>query len=110
MSAGGPERQRRDEEFRARWVRSGHWLSAAACLSADPELFFPISDSGKGLEQATEAKAICADCRVRRECLAFALRTRQAHGIWGGMTEADRAISWRMLAGAERTADERRLA
>jgi WhiB family transcriptional regulator, redox-sensing transcriptional regulator len=108
MSAGGPERQRRDEEFRARWVRSGHWLSAAACLSADPELFFPISDSGKGQEQVAEAKTICAGCRVRRECLAFALRTRQAYGIWGGMTEAERAVSWRRLPGAGRTASARR--
>ncbi|HEV3067797.1 MAG TPA: WhiB family transcriptional regulator [Streptosporangiaceae bacterium] len=42
------------------------------------------------MEQAAEAKAICATCRVRRECLAFALRTGQIHGIWGGTTEHER--------------------
>jgi WhiB family redox-sensing transcriptional regulator len=66
------------------------WRSDAACRSADPELFFPISAFGQALEQVAEAKAICARCPVRRQCLAFALRTRQAHGIWGGLTEEER--------------------
>jgi len=68
------------------------WRSAAACRSADPELFFPISDSGPSLVQAAQAKAICGACPVRRQCLAFALRTRQVHGIWGGLTERERHI------------------
>jgi WhiB family redox-sensing transcriptional regulator len=66
-------------------------LAAAACRSADPDLFFPISDSGPAREQTAQAKAICATCRVRRECLAFALRTGQIHGVWGGTTERERA-------------------
>ena len=73
-------------------VAEGNWRSAAACRSADPDLFFPISAFGQALEQVAEAKAICARCPVRRQCLAFALRTRQAHGIWGGMTEEERAL------------------
>lgn len=71
---------------------SGNWRSAAACRSAEPDLFFPISASGKALEQVAEAKAICARCPVRSQCLAFSLRTRQPHGIWGGMTEEERAF------------------
>jgi WhiB family redox-sensing transcriptional regulator len=67
------------------------WRSAAACRSADPELFFPVSAFGQALKQVAEAKVICARCPVRRQCLAFALRTRQAHGIWGGLTEEERA-------------------
>ena len=69
-----------------------NWRAAAACRSADPDLFFPVSDYGKGLDQVTAAKAICAGCRVRRQCLAFALRTRQVHGIWGGLTEQERHV------------------
>jgi WhiB family transcriptional regulator, redox-sensing transcriptional regulator len=69
-----------------------NWRAAAACRFADPDLFFPLSDSGKGLDQAAQAKAICAGCRVRRQCLTFALRTRQVHGIWGGLTERERYV------------------
>jgi WhiB family transcriptional regulator, redox-sensing transcriptional regulator len=68
----------------------GNWRSAASCRSADPDLFFPISAFGRALEQIAQAKAICAHCPVRRQCLAFALRTRQPYGIWGGMTEVER--------------------
>jgi WhiB family transcriptional regulator, redox-sensing transcriptional regulator len=68
----------------------GDWRLLAACQSADPELFFPVSSTGKSLEQVAEAKAVCARCLVRRQCLAFALRTRQVHGVWGGLTEEER--------------------
>jgi WhiB family transcriptional regulator, redox-sensing transcriptional regulator len=81
----------------SRLITRGYWRSAAACQSADPELFFPISDSGKSLEQVAEAKAICAGCPVRRDCLTFALRTGQVYGIWGGTTTEERAIARRSL-------------
>jgi WhiB family transcriptional regulator, redox-sensing transcriptional regulator len=67
-----------------------HWRSRAACRFTDPDLFFPISDSGRGLEQRREAKEICLGCVVWSECLEFAIGTRQVHGIWGGMTEQER--------------------
>ena len=70
------------------------WRSAAACQSCDPDLFFPLSSSGPAVEQIARAKEICARCPVRRECLAFALRTRQAHGVWGGLTEQERYPAW----------------
>lgn len=70
-----------------------NWRGLAACQTAGPDLFFPISFTGKSLAQVAEAKAVCACCLVRRQCLAFALRTRQAHGIWGGMTEEERSCS-----------------
>lgn len=77
-------------------LTEANWRVLAACRSAEPELFFPISSSGKSVEQAAEAKAaeakaVCACCLVRRQCLAFALRTRQAHGIWGGLTAEERS-------------------
>jgi WhiB family redox-sensing transcriptional regulator len=78
-----------------------NWRSAAVCRSADPDLFFPVSSSGRALEQIAEAKAICARCQVQPECLAFALRTRQVHGVWGGMSELERYLVWRR--------DERRI-
>jgi WhiB family transcriptional regulator, redox-sensing transcriptional regulator len=66
------------------------WQTAGACLSADPDLFFPISASGPAERQIARAKTICAGCRVRSECLEFAMTHDQVHGIWGGTTPDDR--------------------
>jgi WhiB family transcriptional regulator, redox-sensing transcriptional regulator len=68
---------------------AANWRSSAACLSADPDLFFPLSSSGPA-EQIARAKAVCARCQVRSECLEFALTHDQTHGIWGGTTVEDR--------------------
>jgi WhiB family redox-sensing transcriptional regulator len=73
-----------------RLLTHGYWRMLAACKSSDPELFFPVSATGKSLEQVTAAKAVCAVCPVRQECLAFALQTGQGHGIWGGRTAEER--------------------
>jgi WhiB family transcriptional regulator, redox-sensing transcriptional regulator len=69
---------------------AANWRSAGACLSADPDLFFPISSTGPAERQIAKAKTICAGCQVRRECLDFALRNHLAYGIWGGTTPEDR--------------------
>ena len=37
-----------------------------------------------------DAKLICASCAVCVDCLQYALRIREAHGIWGGTTELER--------------------
>ena len=71
-------------------VSAANWRSAGACLSADPDLFFPISSAGPGERQIAQAKVICAGCPVRRECLDFALAHDQVYGIWGGTTPDDR--------------------
>lgn len=66
------------------------WWARAACASADPELFFPISYSGPALRQVARAKAICARCPIRQECLRYALDAGSIQGVWGGMTEGER--------------------
>lgn len=66
------------------------WRSLSACLDADPELFFPLSAWGPSLTQLATAKAVCAGCEVRTECLHFALRTGQEYGVWGGTSEDER--------------------
>lgn len=67
-----------------------HWTSRAACLGSDPDLFFPIGSSGPALRQEAQAKAVCARCPVRTDCLGYALATGQAAGVWGGATEEER--------------------
>jgi WhiB family transcriptional regulator, redox-sensing transcriptional regulator len=70
----------------------GDWGSRAACLSADAELFFPVSGAGPSVAQIAEAKTVCARCEVRSECLAFALATRQPYGVWGGTSPEERTV------------------
>lgn len=68
------------------------WRDRAACISADPELFFPIGKGAPYLDQIIEAKTICARCEVRDDCDRFA-ETPGAiirEGIWAGLTEDER--------------------
>jgi WhiB family redox-sensing transcriptional regulator len=73
----------------ARLIADGKWWQLAACRSADPDLFFPVSSPGRSLEQAAEARAICA-LPVRPRVSRSRRGTRQVHGIWGGLTEEER--------------------
>ena len=66
------------------------WHSRAACVGADPELFFPIGDTGPGMLQIAAAKQVCARCPVRQPCLEWALETSQNAGVWGGLSESER--------------------
>ncbi|MFD1660177.1 WhiB family transcriptional regulator [Streptomyces caeni] len=68
------------------------WQDRAACRSTehhhvDPDLFFPEPDE---LDQIATAKALCAQCPVRRTCLDAALENRDRNGIRGGLTEEER--------------------
>ncbi|MGW5665488.1 WhiB family transcriptional regulator [Streptomyces sp. NPDC003758] len=67
-----------------------YWRDRAACLRVDPDLFFPIGNSGPTLEQIDEAKAVCGRCPVVEQCLDWAMEVGQVEGIWGGMTESER--------------------
>lgn len=66
------------------------WWSRAACATADPELFFPISHVGPALRQVARAKAICARCEIQQACLGYALDAGSVQGVWGGTTEDER--------------------
>ena len=39
----------------------------------------------------TQAKQICQRCPVISQCAAWALRTREPYGVWGGLSETERA-------------------
>ena len=74
------------------------WWNMAACRSADPEMFFPISSTGAGRAHVAGAKAVCARCGIRQRCLDYAIDTHQAYGVWGGTSEEER----RRIAGRRR--------
>jgi WhiB family transcriptional regulator, redox-sensing transcriptional regulator len=54
-------------------------LTAVPCRIGDPDLWF--AERPVDLERA---KALCADCPIRRECLAAALERQEPWGVWGG--------------------------
>lgn len=79
------------------WDDAG-WRDRAACRHSDPDLFFPAGTSGAALEELRAAKALCATCPVREQCLAFALETNQDAGVWGGASEEERRELRRKVA------------
>lgn len=66
------------------------WRHRALCRDEDPELFFPVGNSGPALLQIAEAKTVCERCPVREQCLEFALASGQDAGVWGGLSEDER--------------------
>ena len=69
------------------------WQVRAACRGPQSVMFFPPSTFERKDEKADReerAKNICTSCSVRKECLAYALRIREPHGIWGGLNEVER--------------------
>ncbi|GAA1521283.1 WhiB family transcriptional regulator [Sphaerisporangium rubeum] len=66
------------------------WRHRAACRDVDPELFFPIGNTGPALMQIEEAKQVCRSCPVVDSCLKWALESGQDAGVWGGLSEDER--------------------
>ena len=66
------------------------WRHRAACRDVDPELFFPIGNTGPALMQIEEAKQVCRTCTVSDACLKWALESGQDAGVWGGLSEDER--------------------
>jgi len=63
------------------------WMWRSACHGRSIDDFFPTP----GADTAS-ARATCARCPVREECLAFALADRTTQGIWGGTDETERRV------------------
>jgi WhiB family transcriptional regulator, redox-sensing transcriptional regulator len=81
------------------------WRHRAACRDEDPELFFPIGNTGPALLQIEDAKAVCRRCNVVESCLQWALESGQDAGVWGGMSEDERrALKRRAARSRARTA------
>ena len=76
------------------------WRNRAACLDEDPELFFPIGNTGPALLQIQAAKAVCARCEVVENCLRLALDSGKDTGVFGGLSEEERRALKRQTARA----------
>lgn len=69
------------------------WRDAAACVHADPELFYPVDDHPDS-PAVTAAKQVCAGCPVRKICLADVMAWEDPVRRWGitaGLTPTERA-------------------
>lgn len=61
-------------------IRPETWMVDAACATTDPDMFFP--DPG---DAGMAARRICAGCDVTDQCLEYAIRNNETHGIYGGL-------------------------
>lgn len=61
------------------------WIMYGNCKDVDPDKLHV-----QGAEQ-NQAKKICAGCRVKDMCLAFALKSKET-GVWGGKTDHERRM------------------
>lgn len=98
----------REAKFNAPQVdypsENGDWRHEAECRNEDPELFFPVGNTGPALVQIEEAKAVCRRCPVSAQCLEWALQSGQDSGVWGGLSEDElRAMRRRMNRVRNRT-------
>jgi WhiB family redox-sensing transcriptional regulator len=69
------------------------WRVAALCRGDDAVHFFAPAHLERKEERSmreSRARALCARCPVKAECLDSALDSGEPHGIWGGLNELQR--------------------
>lgn len=69
------------------------WQYEGLCRTTSPEAFFhPEGERGPARRRRDErAQQVCASCPVLEQCRTHALAAREPYGVWGGMTEDERA-------------------
>jgi WhiB family redox-sensing transcriptional regulator len=75
------------------------WQQRSKCANGtvDPEIFFPPRDKNLYKTIADQAKAVCfgkdgkPPCPVRINCLLYADRMDDQHGIYGGLSHRERS-------------------
>lgn len=79
-------------------------LRTVPCQVGDADLWF----AEKPVDLA-RAKALCAGCPIRRECLAAALQRQEPWGVWGGeIIESGKIIAGKRPRGRPRKHPEDR--
>lgn len=78
----------------------GEWADSGACVGLS-DLFFRYRATG---EDVATAKAICAKCPVKTQCLEHALVNFEQYGVWGGLSSRQlanerkrRGIQWKQM-------------
>lgn len=65
------------------------WKDRGLC-KGDKSFFPPAGKGSSVTKMVRRAKAICQECPVREECLAYGMHERS--GVWGGTSENERRI------------------
>ena len=74
-------------------MRQPAWMADALCREPAYQHVDFFAERGQRTRQA-EAKAVCAKCIVREECLAFACAEKIREGIYGGVVGSMRMRMW----------------
>ena len=82
---GGETKGRGMQRITTKLLQPVEWQTHARCTEVDPEIFFPERGGS-----SKAARAVCADCQVRAQCLEYALNNKEQFGIWGGTSERER--------------------
>ena len=69
------------------------WQTRGACRDIDSNVFFhPEHERGSARAvRETQAKQICHGCPVIADCRRHALLAREPYGVWGALSESERA-------------------
>lgn len=71
-------------------VNRDSWQAKGACRGhKKPDIWYPHKKSPS--DQTIEARNVCVRCEVRDQCLQYAMDNPNELGIWGGLTEQQRA-------------------
>ena len=62
------------------------WVDKALCAEVCADEWFPEPEA----TSTSTARAICARCEVRLDCLNYALDNNEPYGVWGGFGPAER--------------------
>lgn len=71
-----------------------NWQERAECAKPENESLVDYFFSDEPVEKYT-AKNLCFQCPIRKDCIKFALESKEIWGIWGGRDENEirRALS-----------------
>jgi WhiB family redox-sensing transcriptional regulator len=70
------------------------WRVHGSCRDIDLDMFFAPDDRERRTvrtRRERHAKQICRHCPVLVECRTHAITAAERYGIWGGMSETERA-------------------
>lgn len=81
-------------------MRGDEWRKLAACRGHDPNIYIPEKKDKKDTKHYD--KSTCNSCKVKAECLDYALKNRAVKGLWGGTTPKEREKLYPLYEG-ERT-------